>query len=57
VTVHGHESHARLEIVLDANSPPNAELIDQILETLAETSMGLSSPSPAPLPEAGASTA
>jgi hypothetical protein len=57
VTVHGHESHTRLEIVLDANSPPNAELIDQILETLAETSMGSSSPSPAPLPEAGASTA
>ena len=55
VTVHGHESHTRLEIVLDANSPPNAELIDQILESLAETSMGLWSPSPAPLPEAGAS--
>jgi hypothetical protein len=57
LTVHGHESHTRLEIVLDANSPPNAELIDQILESLAETSMGSWSPSPAPLPEAGASTA
>jgi len=57
VTVHGHESHTRLEIVLDANSPPNAELIDQILESLAETSMGLWSPPPASLPEAGASTA
>ena len=57
VTVHGHESHARIEVVLDANSPPNAELIDQILATLSETSMGLWSPSPAPLPEAGASTA
>ena len=57
VTVHGHESHARIEVVLDANSPPNAELIDQILATLSETSMAFWSPSPAPLPEAGASTA
>jgi len=56
VTVHGHESHTRLEIVVDANVAPDVELVDLIRETLVETSVGLWRPSPAPLPEAGAST-
>jgi len=57
VTVHGHESHTRLEIVVDANSPPNADLIDKVLETLAETSVACNGLPSDLVPEAGTSPA
>ena len=57
VTVHGRESRTRFEIVVDPNVAPDVELFDLIRRTLDETSLGLWGPSPAPLPEAGASTA
>jgi hypothetical protein len=55
VTAHGRESRTRLEIVVDPNSAPDSELVEQIRQTLAGISQSLRPAAPAPQVEAGAS--
>lgn len=55
VTAHGREARTSFEIIVDPNSPPDSELIEQIRQTLALTSQSLQPTSSVPLPEAGTS--
>jgi hypothetical protein len=50
VTAHGRETRTRLEVVIDPNCTPDPELVEQIRQTLAQTSLSLLASS-GPLPE------
>lgn len=64
ITVHGRASRTRLEIVVDPNSPPDADLAERIQRVLSEASLALSTrqvtalaepdpSSPLPIPQPG----
>jgi hypothetical protein len=54
ITVHAYEGRTRLEIVLDPNALPNAELVGRILASLEEAGGRLAGTSRTTLPRPGA---